>query len=114
MGVSLVFISAVWLASASVVSVQTPPGGQAAASSATRGEAWFYQRCSLCHMGRIVKDDTYQPMGPRLTGVLKNATAEREKLIRQQIERGSPRMPGFQYTFTPAEFEELIAYLKTL
>jgi mono/diheme cytochrome c family protein len=80
----------------------------------TRGEAWFYQRCALCHMGRIVKDDVYQPMGPSLNGVLKGATPEREKLVRQQIERGSPRMPGFQHTFTPAEFEELMAYLKTL
>ena len=80
----------------------------------TRGEAWFYQRCALCHMGRIVKDDVYQPMGPRLSGVLKGATPEREKLVRQQIERGSPRMPGFQYTFTPAEFDELMAYIKAL
>ena len=82
-------------------------------AAATRGEAWFYQRCSLCHMGRVVKDDTYEPMGPRLAG-LKNASPEREKAVRTQIQRGSPRMPGFQYTFTPAEFEELMAYLKTL
>ena len=30
------------------------------------------------------------------------------------IQRGSLRMPGFRYNFTPAEFEELMAYLKTL
>jgi hypothetical protein len=63
-------------------------------------------------MGRIVKDDVYEPMAPKLT--LKNATPAREKAVRDQIQRGSPRMPGFQYTFTPAEFEELIAYMKTL
>jgi mono/diheme cytochrome c family protein len=91
-----------------------PAVGAANKEAVTRGEAWFYQRCSLCHMGRIVKDDVYQPMGPRLDGVLKGATPEREKLVRQQIERGSPRMPGFQYTFTPAEFDELMAYIKAL
>jgi mono/diheme cytochrome c family protein len=84
----------------------------ASADAVRRGEAWFYQRCSLCHMGRIVKDDVYEPMAPKLT--LKNATPAREKAVRDQIQRGSPRMPGFQYTFTPAEFEELIAYMKTL
>jgi hypothetical protein len=46
--------------------------------------------------------------------VFKNASPEREKAVRTLIERGSPRMPGFQYSFTPAEFEELIAYMKTL
>jgi mono/diheme cytochrome c family protein len=97
------------------VSTQGRPAvGQPNKETVTRGEAWFYQRCALCHMGRIVKDDVYQPMGPRLNGVLKGATPEREKLVRQQIERGSPRMPGFQYTFTPAEFEELMAYIKVL
>lgn len=81
---------------------------------AVRGEAWFYQRCSLCHMGRIVKDDTYQPMAPRLDGVLKSASPDREKAVRGFIQQGSLRMPGFRYNFTPAEFEELMAYLKTL
>jgi len=89
-------------------------GASASADAVRRGEAWFYQRCSLCHMGRIVKDDVYDPMGPRLTGVLKNASPEREKAVRQHIQRGSPRMPGFEHTFTSAEFEELIAYMKTL
>ncbi len=91
-----------------------PAVGTANKEAVTRGEAWVYQCCALCHMGRIVKDDVYQPMGPRLNGVLKGATPEREKLVRQQIERGSPRMPGFQYTFTPAEFDELMAYIKAL
>jgi len=110
---TLALVAVYSLLTSASVSMQVPAAGQPT-SAAMRGEAWFYQRCSLCHMGRIVKDDTYQPMGPRLAGVLKSATPEREKLVRQQIERGSPRMPGFQYTFTPAEFEELMAYLKTL
>jgi len=112
---SLVLIAAFWLVAAPEVSPQSRPPAQAAGSgAATRGEAWFYQRCSLCHVGRIVKDDTYEPMGPRLDGVLKEAAPDREKLIREQIQRGSLRMPGFRYNFTRAEFEELMAYLKTL
>ena len=90
------------------------PASAAGSGPAVRGEAWFYQRCSLCHIGRIVKDDTYQPMAPRLDGVLKNASPDREKTVRGFIQQGSLRMPGFRYNFTPAEFEELMAYLKTL
>jgi mono/diheme cytochrome c family protein len=112
---ALVVIAAFWLVVPPEVSTQSRPPVQAASSGAVaRGEAWFYQRCSLCHMGRIVKDDTFEPMGPRLDGVLKDASPDREKLVREQIQRGSLRMPGFRYSFTPAEFEELMAYLKTL
>ncbi len=112
---ALVIIAAFWLVTPSEVSAQARPPAQAANSgAATRGEAWFYQRCSLCHMGRIVKDDKYEPMAPRLTGVLKDASPDREKVVREFIERGSLRMPGFRYNFTPAEFAELMAYLKTL
>lgn len=97
------------------VSTQARPPAQAVASrAAARGEAWFYQRCSLCHMGRIVKDETYEPMAPSLNGLLKDAPPDREKLVREQILRGSLRMPGFRYNLTPAEFEELMTYIKTL
>ncbi len=112
---SLVLIAAFWLVAAPEVSPQSRPPVQAAGSgAATRGEAWFYQRCSLCHMGRIVKDETYEPMAPSLSGLLKGAPPDREKLVREQILRGSLRMPGFRYNLTPAEFEELMAYIKTL
>ena len=112
---ALVLIGASWLVVPPAVSTQSRPPVQAAGSAATaRGEAWFYQRCSLCHMGRIVKDETYEPMAPKLDGLLKDAAPDREKLVREQILRGSLRMPGFRYNLTPAEFEELMAYLKTL
>jgi mono/diheme cytochrome c family protein len=111
--VGLVVMSTAWLVVPVPVSTQSPAPA-AASGAGGRGEAWFYQRCSLCHMGRIVKDDRYQPMAPRLDGVLKNATPEREKAVRTFIQVGSQRMPGFRYNFTPAEFEELVAYLKTL
>jgi mono/diheme cytochrome c family protein len=109
----LALIAAFWLVWRADAATQSPVAG-AGNAAAVRGEAWFYQRCSLCHMGRIVKDDTYQPMAPRLDGVLRNATPEREKAVRTFIQVGSQRMPGFRYNFTPAEFEELMAYLKTL
>jgi len=80
---------------------------------AFRGEGWFQQKCGLCHLGRWRKTGQLQSSAPGLIGVLKGATPEREAAVRQYIERGSANMPGFQNAFTPAEFEELIAYLKT-
>lgn len=79
-----------------------------------RGEAWYYQRCSLCHMGRIVKDNNYEPMALPLTGVLEDTSPQREQFVRAYIQQGSAMMPGFRYNFTEEEFEELMAYLKTL
>ena len=92
----------------------SPPRAASESDAVKRGEAWFYQRCSLCHMGRIVKDDTYESMAPSLEGILKDAPSDREQLVRETIQQGMRRMPGFRYNFTPTEFEELIAYLKTL
>ena len=112
---ALVLFAGYWLVVPARVSTEPPPPVQAAGdASATRGEAWFFQRCSLCHVGRIVKDTNYEPMAPSLEGLLFEASQAREQLIREQIQRGSLRMPGFQYNFTPAEFEDLMVYLKTL
>ena len=80
---------------------------------AFRGEGWFQQECGVCHLGRWRKSGQLQPYVP-LTGVLKNANAAREAAVRAFIQTGSQNMPGFRNTFTAAEFEELVAYLKTL
>ncbi len=80
---------------------------------AFRGEGWFQQHCSVCHLGLWVKEGQLKPFAPSLAGVLKDTSREREETVRTYIRRGSTNMPGFQNTFTPAEFDELIAYLKT-
>jgi mono/diheme cytochrome c family protein len=81
---------------------------------AFRGEGWFQQNCSVCHVGLWEKQGQGKPPASSLTGVLKGASAAREAAVRAQIQKGSPNMPGFQNTFTSAQFEELITYLKTL
>jgi mono/diheme cytochrome c family protein len=81
---------------------------------AFRGEGWFQQNCSVCHVGLWEKQGQGKPPALSLTGVLKGASAAREAAVRAQIQKGSPNMPGFQNTFTDAQLEELITYLKTL
>lgn len=80
-----------------------------------RGEGVFWQRCSLCHLAKVVKPRTRPSVGPSLSGLLKNDNSlNKEKGVRQIILGGGPNMPGFQYGLEPKEIDDLIAYLKTL
>jgi mono/diheme cytochrome c family protein len=80
----------------------------------TRGENLFRQRCSLCHLPRKLKFGSPPVIGPDLTGLFKEASPDKMKLLRGTILKGSPDMPGFQYGLEPKEVDDLIAYLKTL
>lgn len=79
----------------------------------TRGENLFRQRCSLCHLPRKLKFGSPPVIGPDLTGLFKEASPDKLKLLRGSILKGSPNMPGFQYGLEPKEVDDLIAYLKT-
>jgi mono/diheme cytochrome c family protein len=119
LSVGVGIVSPSWSRGASPISSERPPAAafmiaQAQPRSAPqRGEVWFYQRCALCHMERIVKDETYMPLGPSLKGLLKDATPSRESDVREFIKMGSLRMPGFRYTLNDQELDELIGFLKT-
>ena len=79
-----------------------------------QGRGVFLQRCALCHLPKIQKPKTVPAAAPLLDGVLKNAPPNKEALVRNQILKGSPNMPGFQYGLEPKELDDLIAYVKTL
>ena len=79
-----------------------------------RGEGFFLQRCSLCHLPRKLKFGSPPVIGPSLAGLFKDATPEQMKVLRGFILKGGPNMPGFQYGLEPREIDDLIAYLKTL
>jgi mono/diheme cytochrome c family protein len=49
-----------------------------------------------------------------LEGLFKNAAPDQEKTVREFILKGTPRMPGWQYTLDAKQIDDLIAYLKTL
>jgi mono/diheme cytochrome c family protein len=73
------------------------------------GKKLFVQRCSVCHLPALPSYTAYGPLLDR------SVVADRgEDAIRQQIVQGSARMPGYQYTLSPAEIDEIVNYLKTL
>jgi len=100
---------------AALVTMQAQPASNPVMDkdAVARGEIWFYQRCALCHMERIVKDELYKPLAPSLKGLLKDASPGKAAVVLAVIKVGTLRMPGFQYGLDAKEFDELIAFLKT-
>ena len=71
----------------------------------------FVQRCAICH------DPLGQPSFPSSLGPLLNEATVRElgvETVRDVIRVGSVRMPGWQYTLSPAQINRVIAYLNTV
>lgn len=96
---------------------QTPRMSRPVAASAVdkemvkRGEGVFSRHCPICHLGRPAETRPY--IGRNLRGIFKNAKPEQEAAAREFIRAGSDRMPGYQHSLTPAQLDDLIAYLKT-
>jgi len=92
---------------------------KAAASpgSAVEGQKVFAKQCAICHF----PDKADKKIGPGLKGLFKNKLLPNTKRpateanVREQIGKGSPKgMPAFAGKLTPAESQNLLAYLKTL
>src|ERR1019366_10011811 len=75
------------------------------------GQYLFLQRCSVCHLPHYTKSDPagYPPNSKvSLDGVFKAASPDDEKILIEEILKGSPKMPGFQYGLQPEEIGDLI------
>ena len=76
-----------------------------------RGDAIFHKNCHLCHISTAQKREL-KINATELVGLFKRPNIS-EQAVRQLIQVGIPRrMPAFTYTFTAAELDDLIAYLK--
>jgi mono/diheme cytochrome c family protein len=85
------------------------PSIKSLTSTQAAGKKLFVQKCSVCHLPAL---PSYTAYGPLLDN---NVVADRgEDAVREQIKGGSPRMPGFQYTLSSPEIEQIVGYLKTL
>jgi mono/diheme cytochrome c family protein len=73
------------------------------------GKQLFVQRCALCH------DLLGQPATGTVGPWVDAETIKRsEEAARQKINMGSRTMPGWRYTLTPPQVDQIIAYLKTV
>ncbi|MBI4445318.1 MAG: cytochrome c [Acidobacteria bacterium] len=92
-------------------SAQSTEGEPILTEKQLKGKNIFMQRCSLCHLPKVLKQ-TYQPVGPILERLEDDPAAE--EAAREFILKGSANMPGFQYTLDRSEVDALIAYLEGL
>ena len=82
----------------------------ALSASAYRGRTVWLQRCAYCHDG--VGQPSYQTMGPWIGAETVQTLGE--PALRAIVAAGTERMPGFQYALTPAQLDDLLAFLKTI
>jgi mono/diheme cytochrome c family protein len=92
-----------------LVAPNSPAGAQPAMNAAQHeGLRLFSQSCGVCHT--VVQQRTKQ-YGPVLS---RNTLGGDEDLIREYISNGTPRMPGFRYTFNPEQITDIVQYIKTI
>ena len=73
------------------------------------GERLFLQRCSVCHLGMAPRHETNAP--PLDRQLIEDSG---EESVREDIMKGAPGMPGWQYALEPSEVDRIIGYLKTV
>lgn len=72
------------------------------------GRRLFEQSCGVCHTRPTLVSGMY---GPELS---RDSSGGKEEYMREVIANGTPRMPGFKYTYSPNEIAAIAAYLKTM
>jgi mono/diheme cytochrome c family protein len=76
-----------------------------------RGNAYFEKTCYLCH-NPTGQTTELKIAVTNLAGLFKRPGVT-EQYVRQRIQEGIPgRMPSYKYTYTPAQLDNIIAYLK--
>ena len=99
-----VAIAAVVVLAAASASAQQP----ALDDTQKLGQALFVQSCGVCHLKP-------QLTAPQFAPVLSRESASgNEDAMRQVIANGTPRMPGFRYTFNETQIAAIASYLKTV
>jgi mono/diheme cytochrome c family protein len=72
------------------------------------GQTLFVQSCGVCHLKPLLGAPQF---GPALS---RDSASGNEDAMRQVIANGTPRMPGFKFTFTEPQIAAIAAYLKTV
>ena len=82
--------------------------GSATTATERAGRRIFIQRCAVCHLPLLPRPT--EAYGPLLDGLFQLRT---EEGVRQAIMVGYGNMPGWQYTLSEEQVDNMIAYLRT-
>ena len=83
-------------------------GSAALSDQQTLGMGLFNQHCRVCHTKPLLASPQYGPV------LSKQSLGGDERALHDLIANGTPRMPGFKYSFAPTEIDAIAAYLKTV
>jgi mono/diheme cytochrome c family protein len=72
------------------------------------GQTLFVQSCGVCHLKPQLNSPQFGPVLSR------DSASGNESAMRQVIANGTPRMPGFKYTFNEPQIAAIASYLKTV
>jgi len=73
-----------------------------------RGRIILTQNCNICHLPQNPGSQTYGPL------LNKESTNGDDNLMKQVIETGLVKMPGWKYSLNATEINDVIAYIRTL
>jgi mono/diheme cytochrome c family protein len=96
----------VFVALSSSALAQQAPDPSSLNDTEKLGQRLFYQSCGICHTKPQI---TSAQFGPVLS---KDAAGGDPAIMRQYIENGTPRMPGFKNQFDEMQIGAIVAYLQ--
>ncbi len=97
---------------------QSPKESASLSEKAKEGKLIFNDYCYRCHEVDSERAKPLGPMGPVLNGLFKKdklmvGKPVTEANVKEVIKMGpTPGMPGFRYTLTGHEIDDLVEYLK--
>jgi mono/diheme cytochrome c family protein len=92
----------------SLLIITFQPAWAQTGSETVLGMRLFNQSCRVCHTKPQLSSPQYGPV------LSMNTFGGNADAMHQFISNGSPRMPGFKYTFKPAQIDAIVAYIKTI
>jgi mono/diheme cytochrome c family protein len=82
------------------------------------GRKIFQTRCAMCHVGQEPAVEMSSPNAERrpatMGPLLSRANTTNEAALKQKIKDGSVKMPGYKYTLTDPQVDQVIAFMKTV
>jgi len=96
---------------------QQPPAAHSTLTVAEKsGRSIFQTRCAMCHVGEepAAEMASAQARASTMGPLLSKANTANEATLRTKIKDGSVKMPGYKYTLTDPQVDQVIAFMKTL
>lgn len=91
-----------------VAFAQAGAAGAALTDTQLLGRRLFTQSCGVCHSKPVITSGQYGPV------LSKETLGGQSDTMIQFISDGTPRMPGFKYTYSPDQIAAIAAYLLTI